>query len=732
MRNFLSFLPAVRLLGCAIAGILLADSLPVPPTVWLAIFLAASLTVIGALLMARFHSVADRIASPLVFFYIVAVTSAFALQASALFTYVPSPSLISWFGKESILSGEVDGRPETGHSGLSFRLRVREVFHDGRTTAVDDRAQIFVRLPAGSGFSIEEGEFVRVKGRPGLIPKGSNRGEYDPRRNARYRRLHVQLFCAGPWCLLREDAGKALGIFGAMVNPARRYLAGSIDARFPPGRERQFVKGMILGEQDLLPDELGEAFRRTGTAHVIAVSGLHVALLALAVNLFLQRLKVTTIGRWLAFFLFVAVLAAYGFVTGNAPSIRRAAIMSAVMIGGGVLGRKTFAVNSLAVSDLLILLFDPFDLFNAGFLMTNGAVLGILTLHSPLSGMFPPGESISRKSLAMVWSAFSVGIAAMAGVGPVIALIFGTFSVSGIVANLPVVFFSNLAMYSALPLFAFHGVAGWPASLFALSSWGFAKLTLCFTMLFSRMPLASIELRPDLFEVAVFFATVAALTVFIGRRAWGRALVALLLGANLVLWREVTRPPKLPPAVLTVNLGRDLAVLFSSGSETVLLDAGRRSAAWPRILRQADTWGFARPMAVVGVLSPDTVVHAAPVQHRLDSGGRSLVLRSVVVTRIAGRVVRVDSRRRSLLLVSGMGSLMETRAGRVDLAMIWMYRFTGKQWNQLDAWIGSVKPGSVLLIPGPFMPSAQRELIRRYAATRKGVAVRSRTMQAWF
>ena len=389
-------------------------------------------------------------------------------------------------------------------------------------------------------------------------------------------------------------------------------------------------------------------------------------------------------------------------------------------------------MNSLAVSDLLILLFDPFDLFNAGFLMTNGAVLGILTLHAPLSGLIPSGEGLVRRSLATAWSAFCVGIAAMAGVGPVIALIFGTFSVSGIVANLPVVLFSNLAMYSALPLFAFHGVAGWPASLFALSSWAFAKLTLLFTMLFSRMPMASIELHPDLFDVAVFFATVAAMTALLGRRAWGRALVAVLLGANLLLWREVARPTMLPPSVLTVNLGRDVAVLFSSGSETVLLDAGRRSSVWPRILRQSDAWGFSRPMAVVGVFSPDTVVQAAPVPYRLDSSGRSLALRSVVVTRIAERVVRVDSRRRSLLLVSGIGRLMETRTGRVDLAMIWIYRFTGKQWKQLDAWIGSAKPGRVLLVSGPFMSTAQRELMRRYAAARKGVTVRSGTMQALF
>ncbi|NTV01643.1 MAG: ComEC family competence protein [Chlorobiaceae bacterium] len=732
MRNFLSFLPAVRLFACAVAGILIADSAPVAPSAWLALFLAAALAIIVALLVGRFRRTGDRVATPLVLLYLLAVTAAFALHASSRFAFVPSPSLISLAGKEAILSGVVDGRPEAARGGLAFRLRVQEVFRDGRHWRIDDRAQIYAKLPPGSAFTVEEEEFVRVKGRLGLIAPAANLGEYDQRRHARFRQFHVQVFCPGSWCLLREAPGKAGGVFGAVVNPVRRYLAESIDDRFPPGRERQFVKGMILGEQELLPEELNDAFRRTGTAHVVAVSGLHVALLALAVNLFLQRLRVTYAGRWAAFTLLVAALATYSFVTGNAPSIRRAAIMSAVMIGGGVLGRKTYAMNSLAVSDLMILLFDPFDLFNAGFLMTNGAVAGILVLHPQLSRLLPAGGGLARQVMSGVWSAFCVGVSAMAGVGPLIALIFGTFSISGIVANLPVVFFSNLAMYSALPLFASHGLAAWPASLFALSSWAFAKLTLFFTILFSRMPMSSIELRPDMFEVAVFYASVAVLLIFLRRRAWGRALLTLLVGTNLLLWREVARPVPVAPGILTVNLGRELAVLFSSGSETIVVDAGRTGRAWPRILRQADAWGFGRPRAVVGVFSPDTVVHAAPVPCRLESGGRVLVLRSVVVTRLADRVVRIDSRRRSLLLASGMGRLMEVPAGRADVAMIWIYRFTGKQWRQLDAWIDSARPGRVLLVPGPFMTAAQREVLQRYAATHKGVSVRSRSAQARF
>ena len=658
------------------------------------------------------------------------VFSAFALHASSAFRFVPAPSLLTWVGHDVIISGEVDGRPVSSASGTGMQLHVKELFEAGSTTRVDDRANVVVRLPASGGLDLQDGDYVRVKGRLGLIAAASNRGEYDPRLQNRFRRIHVQLFCAGPWRILREAPRSGFSLLRAIVNPVRCYLAGSIDQRFPPGRERQFVKSMILGERDLLPEELYDAFRRTGTAHVIAVSGLHVALLAYAVNLCLQRLKVTTAGRWLSMVILISVIALYSLVTGNAPSIQRAAIMSGMMIAGSVLGRKSFPINSLAASDLIILLLDPLDLFNPGFLMTNGAVMGILAIHGRLSGIVPEGKKPVQRMIHLIWGSFSVSISAMIGVSPIIALYFGTFSPSGIVANLPVVLFSNLAMYGSLPLFFFHGFAAQLASVFGMSAWLFARLTLFFTLLFSRMPLASVEVRPDLFDVAVFYAALAVVLYSLGRKGWGHAAIAVLCGMNLVLWHELSKPALKPPGVVTVNFGRDVAVLYSSGSETVIVDAGRRPGTWERIRRQSDLWGVSAPVAAVSLFSPDSVIGSLPVSRRFDASGR-LALRSVVVSRIEDKVLRIDSKTRSMLFVSGMARLVRTK-GEGACVMLWVYRFTGKQWRELDEWIAAARPRRTLLVPGPFMSAGQRALLARFAAGRPGVEIRSKSVQtAW-
>jgi competence protein ComEC len=516
-----------------------------------------------------------------------------------------------------------------------------------------------------------------------------------------------------------------------VVNPLRHYLSAALDRHVPDGEERQFVKGMILGERDMLSEELYDAFRRTGTAHVLAVSGLHVALLAYAVNLCLQRLKVSHAGRWLAFLILVSFIGLYSFVTGNAPSIKRAAIMSAMMFAGGTLGRKSYPVNSLAASDLVILLFDPFDLFNPGFVMTNGAVLGILTIHQPLSALVPEGKQLLKRALHLLWSAFTVSVAAMIGVSPVIALYFGTFSVSGIIANLPAVLFSNFAMYASLPLFLFHGFFGWTASLFGMSTWLFARLTLFFVYLFSGMPLSSIEIRPLLFDVAVFYLSfVVAFHALLGRR-WMRASITVLVGMNFLLWHEVNRPEPKPPGVVTVNIGKEVAVLFSSGSETCLVDAGRRVGSWERIRRQSEAWSLEMPVAAVAMFSPDSVMQAIPLL-QLSTGSSPSVRRTLVIRNLEEKALRIDSRRHSLLLVSGLGRLEGHRADGADV-VLWLYRFTGKEWRRLDTWMVEARPGRMLIIPGSFMTAGQRELLKRFVKTHPGAEVRSKSRQTvWF
>ena len=116
----------------------------------------------------------------------------------------------------------------------------------------------------------------------------------------------------------------------------------------------------------------------------------------------------------------------------------------------------------------------------------------------------------------------------------------------------------------------------------------------------------------------------------------------------------------------------------------------------------------------------------------MPSGSGSETRETFVVRRLDEKALKIDSRSRSLLLVSGLKRLEEQRADGADV-VFWIHRFTGKEWGRLDAWIAASRPRRMLLVPGPFMTAEQRELLRRYASVRPGVEVRSRNRQtAWY
>ena len=724
--------PAVRLLCVVIPGILAGVNLVLPAEGWLLLCALALVALLAAMLYEKLRS---KSPFPLFFTsiaYLLFVFFSFAAYSDYLLNYAPRDGLLRFSGKNVLLYGRIADRPNFSKTGVGWIMEVEEVFENGRTFKLDDRAKIFMRSAGKPDVKIRYGDMVRVKGKLDLVPEAANRGEFDPRKAARMKQLSVQLYCAGPWQVQHEGEPRLNGFERFIVQPVYDYIARSLEELMPPGEERKLSAGVLTGERESMSEEVFEAFKLTGTAHILAVSGLNVGLLALVIQICLQRFKVTTVGRWLSFVLFCFILLVYCYVTGNSASVKRAAFMSLVFIGGETLGRKSYPVNSLAVADFLILLFDPFDLLNPGFLMTNSAVLGILLIYPSFidSPSSQKGGGLVRSVARILLGGIMITIASIIGVSPVIAYYFGTYSVISILANIPVVLFSTLLMYALVPMLLLNLVSGYAASFFAATSFFLAELTLQSALWFSRVPFASITLRPDGTEVWIYYMLLAAVLFFRYRKAWGKVAVSLLLGLNLLFWYAFALCPRpVAPDMVTVNLGRNLATVFSSGSETVLIDAGRAARDQKRITQQLDEYGVAAPKAVIQFYTPDSLIAKVPARHHMLQADSTLSLSSMVIVRPEEKVLKLWSRERSLLIVSGTSRLKEEELYKADIAFLWVYRFAPKQQQQITSWLNYAKPKRCILVPGSFLPRVHLAVMQRFAAARPGVEVRSKTRQ---
>lgn len=209
-----------------------------------------------------------------------------------------------------------------------------------------------------------------------------------------------------------------------------------------------FISALTLGYKNNLTENLQEAFRASGTAHVLAVSGLHVGIIYLVISTFFSFLGSRGKPYILGQCSIIAFLWCYVFIAGMSASVVRATIMLTINCIGNIYNRKGITLNTLCAAAFLILIYSPFTLFDISFQMSFGAVFSILFFQPKLQILYTP----SNKILKYLWNLSTVSLSAQLGVFPLILYYFGTFPTYFFIANIIVVPLIAMIIYTASPL----------------------------------------------------------------------------------------------------------------------------------------------------------------------------------------------------------------------------------------------------------------------------------------
>ncbi|MCB1227711.1 MAG: ComEC/Rec2 family competence protein [Verrucomicrobiales bacterium] len=211
------------------------------------------------------------------------------------------------------------------------------------------------------------------------------------------------------------------------------------------------VAAVALGASDQTDAEVQEAFRRSGTLHVFAVSGLHVGLVSF---ILWSLLRWTGCGRRSLVLLVLPLVLAYAFITGWRPSAARAGLMLALIFAAILTGRQNSLLNSLGAAALLLLVGDTEQLFQPGFQLSFVVLLAIALLAprfqeafrpwTELDAFLPPAlanrtQRMGRTIRRFIAGLFCVSTAAWLGSLPLMLWHFQTFTPSALLANGPLV-----------------------------------------------------------------------------------------------------------------------------------------------------------------------------------------------------------------------------------------------------------------------------------------------------
>lgn len=259
---------------------------------------------------------------------------------------------------------------------------------------------------------------------------------------------------------------------------------------------------MLLGWETALTTEVSEPFMRSGTMHIFAISGLHIALIA---GIFVALLRALALPRIWCGVLVIPVLWLYTAATGWQASAIRSTVMMSVILLGWSMARPASLLNSLAVAACLILVWQPEQLFQAGFQLSFFVVLGIALLSPPIEkfrvrmfqldplvpyALRPWWQRAGARGGVLVWKAFATSLAAFIGSVPLIAHYFHLFTPGSLLANLVVVPASTLALISGLGALVTGEFIPIATELFNHSGWFWMRAMMWLSHTASTLPAA--------------------------------------------------------------------------------------------------------------------------------------------------------------------------------------------------------------------------------------------------
>ena len=231
------------------------------------------------------------------------------------------------------------------------------------------------------------------------------------------------------------------------------HLQNKITSAIPDTAAAAILSALLLGETSLLSKEITSDYSVAGVVHILAVSGMHVALIyeliLFTLKLFLRKKR-----KWLTFFLAISLLWGYGAITGFSASVVRACCMFSFFVISDCFLLPRNTGNTIAGSSLLILYFQPYLIFNLGFLLSITAVLGIVVIHPLIMRLFYTESKIGYYLI----SSTSITLSATLTTLPLTLYIFHSFPTYFMLANLLLVPWSTFILYIGIAFLLFSGI----------------------------------------------------------------------------------------------------------------------------------------------------------------------------------------------------------------------------------------------------------------------------------
>lgn len=426
----------------------------------------------------------------------------------------------------------------------------------------------------GTARRFEIGTRIRASGKISFYERESNPGGFDKKTYYEAQGIRCRFVPGRTLIVTGYDKRFRLAEIAANVREdlTDLYISGT-------GSEfGSILSAMITGEKGEMEEETRVNYTVSGLGHLLAISGLHVGIVGMALLRLLIRLRIK---RSVASIISSAFLFAYCIVTGAHDSTLRAFIMFSVMAGARCLLRSYDMPSSLSFAGIILLALNPYRLFTAGFLLSFGAAGGLAVVYPALKRALPSKRSIHegkiRQRLAgMFYDGFFVWLSVNLMTLPILLWFYREFPIYGFAANILFVPMTEVIILLGIA----GGAAGllWPAA-------GRLILKIPGVLVFlqdgageviRRLPgYVYITGKPDLVRILSYCAGLTVLLFWLRYAENKKALTPVLC---VILMTPIFIRPYHDFCITAIDVGQGDAIFITNGSgSAMMIDAGSSS-----------------------------------------------------------------------------------------------------------------------------------------------------------
>lgn len=467
--------------------------------------------------------------------------------------------------KSTIICTVLDKEYYPNQDKISFKVKVSQI--ERGDFSIRTQGLILVNTYLDDS-PYEYGDVLKIKGKLEKPIGQKNFGEFD-----------YELYLAREKIFTYINIWQEKDIQKIGENDSNFLVSFSLSARdkikeitkqtLPPPYNYLLV-GMLLGGKSFIPSPLKEIFAEAGIMHILAVSGLHVGIIAMALLALLSMLKLP---KKFKLFILILILITYASITGFRPSVLRATIMFILLIGGKLINRSRNLNISLFFAAFLILLLNPLILYDAGFLLSFIVTFFIINLSPILQGLL-------SKIVVWIKNPLAVSTAAWVGIFPLSAYFFSKVSIISIISNIFIIPLTGIAVILGFITFFIGLMSISLAGLFANLNYLVLNLITLIAKSFSALPFAFIYVaQPSVTVIILYYLTVFFIIEIFYKKTLSpkikkKAILIVLSVTLLIIIVQVFYPAD-NLKVNFINVGEGDCILIEAPNKiNILIDGG--------------------------------------------------------------------------------------------------------------------------------------------------------------